>query len=279
MVKIKKINVKAPGKINLHLGVGKSRSDGFHSIQSIFARISLFDDISITMYESDNLEITVNGLESFDIEGEDTLTKAARLWCISAEVKAKIIIKVVKNIPSEAGLGGGSSDAAYVLLALQKLNPEIALPFENLLIIGAEIGSDVPFFLYDETFCYVTGRGEFVEPIKNIIFDYKIHLLKPFDGVSTKGAFSKLDKIDRKDFFSREDFLLLFKNGIESWNNSFINDFELVISSDVLESLKMNNNFCLMSGSGSTCYEICEKTSKLSSVPGDFELNEICDFY
>ena len=147
MVKIKNINVKAPGKINLHLGVGKSRSDGFHSIQSIFARISLFDDISITMYESDKLEIIVKGLEDFNIEGEDTLTKAARLWCTSTKVRARIMIKVVKNIPSEAGLGGGSSDAAYVLLALQKLNPSVALSFNSLLTLGAEIGSDVPFFL------------------------------------------------------------------------------------------------------------------------------------
>jgi 4-diphosphocytidyl-2-C-methyl-D-erythritol kinase len=273
------MRLKAPGKINLHLGVGKTRADGFHELQSIFARISLFDNLSITIYEDENREILVQGLESYCIEGEDTLTKAARLWCDATAFNSRIVINIEKNIPTEAGLGGGSSDAASVLLSLQKLNPERAISFENLLIIGAEVGSDVPFFLYNETFCYVSGRGEFVKPIKDAYFDYKIHLLKPSTGVSTKGAFSKLDKIDREKFYSKEEFISIFKGGLLKWRNYFINDFERVIESDVLSELKKSNNFCLMSGSGSTCYEIYDNDSCETIVNSEIELNNIVDFY
>ena len=148
MVKIRTMRSKAPGKINLHLGVGNARLDGFHDIQSIFARVSLFDDISVAIYENENRKILVQGLESYNIKGEDTVSKAARLWCDATSFNSKIIIKIKKNIPSEAGLGGGSSDAATVLHLLQKLNPECSVSFEDLLEIGAKVGSDVPFFLF-----------------------------------------------------------------------------------------------------------------------------------
>jgi 4-diphosphocytidyl-2-C-methyl-D-erythritol kinase len=279
MVKIRTIRSKAPGKINLHLGVGKVRADGFHELQSIFARISLFDDILITIYEGEVGEILVQGLEASNIKGEDTLTKAARLWCDATAFNSKIVIKVKKNIPSEAGLGGGSSDAAAVLLSLQKLNSSIALSFDKLLDLGAKVGSDVPFFLYEETFCYVSGRGEFVIPISGVAFDYKIHLIKPLHGESTKGAFLKLDKIDRDEFYSRDEFILIFKSGLLNWKDCFINDFERVIESDVLTHLKKSNNFCLMSGSGSTCYEVLDKESVTTRFNDEIELNDMFGFY
>lgn len=279
MVKIRTMRSKAPGKINLHLGVGKTRADGFHELQSIFARISLFDDLSITIYEDEDREILVYGLDSYNIEGEDTLTKAARLWCDATSFDSRIVIDIKKNIPLESGLGGGSSDAASVLLALQKLNPKSAVSFATLLKIGAKVGSDVPFFLYDETFCYVSGKGEFVIPINDVAFDYKIHLIKPFHGVSTKGAFSKLDIIDRDKFYSKDELVSVFKCGLLDWKEYFINDFEKVIEIEVLIELKKSNNFCLMSGSGSTCYEVLDKDACVTMVKAEIELNDIVYFY
>lgn len=278
MVKIKRIKTKAHAKINLHLGVGDKRVDGFHNLQSIFARVSLFDDISIILYESENREIIVNGLECCNIIGEDTMAKAARLWCEATDFYSKIVINIKKNIPSEAGLGGGSSDAASILLSLQKLNPMLAVSFEDLCRIALEVGSDVPFFLYNETFCYVSKRGEAIVPIKNLNFDYQIHLVKSHVGVETKGAFTKLDSIERDEFYNTDDFILNFKKGLDSWKGYFFNDFERVIFVDVLKALKSSNNFCLMSGSGSTCYEILDKDSTLTDVDGDLVLNGVFNF-
>lgn len=276
---IKKYETKAPCKINLHLGVGKSRTDGFHEIQSIFARLSLFDTISISIYDTKGSRINVVGLEAYNIIGEDTLTKAARLWCKETSFKNDINIKIKKNIPTEAGLGGGSSDAAYVLLALQQMNSKYALSFNKLLEIGSQIGSDVSFFLYETTFCYVSGRGEFVEPLCNINFDYKIHLVKPKQGISTKGAFLKLDKINRKGFYDKAEFINNFKKGLCMWKKYFINDFEKVIKSTILIELEKSNNFHLMSGSGSTCYEIIDNNISTRIVNNETELDMIVNFY
>jgi 4-diphosphocytidyl-2-C-methyl-D-erythritol kinase len=277
MVKIKAIDMKSYAKINLHLGVGSQRDDGFHSLQSIFARISLFDRIHVTIYESESLNVKVTGLDFLKIDGDDSLTKAAKLWCDATGVVASIAIDIKKNIPSEAGLGGGSSNAATVLLALQKMNPSVALPFDELLDIGASIGSDVPFFLFDTTFCYVTGRGEIVKPLY-CKFDYRVHIVKPMEGISTKGAFKALDKIDRIDFYKEKDFLDYFKSGIDYWKKYFFNDFEKVIPSQVLKSFKESNNLCMMSGSGSTCYEIINKNGVVTSICEDVEADSIYYF-
>lgn len=279
MVKIRTMRSKAPGKINLHLGVGNARLDGFHDIQSIFARVSLFDDISVAIYENEDRRILVQGLELYNIKGEDTVSKATRLWCDATSFNSKIIIKIKKNIPSEAGLGGGSSDAATVLLLLQKLNPECSVSFEDLLDIGAKVGSDVPFFLYEETFCYVSGRGEFIKPITDIIFDYKIHLIKPYSGVSTRGAFSELDKTDRGEFYNKIEIISAFRSGLKNWRDLFINDFERVIESSILVALKKSSNFCMMSGSGSTCYEILDRCSVATKINEETVLNDIVSFY
>jgi len=277
MVKIKAIDMKSYAKINLHLGVGGQRNDGFHSLQSIFARISLYDRIHVTIYESESFNVKVTGLDFLNIAGDDSLTKAAKLWCEVTGVVASIVIDVKKEIPSEAGLGGGSSNAATVLMALQKMNPSVALPFEKLLEIGASIGSDVPFFLFDTTFCYVTGRGETIRPL-NCKFDYRVHIIKPLEGISTKGAFKALDKIDRIDFYKEESFLDYFNSGIDSWKKYFFNDFEKVIPSKILESLKGSDNLCMMSGSGSTCYEILEKNGVATSICEDVEADSIYYF-
>ncbi len=259
-----KMIVKSHAKVNLHLAVGGIRDDGFHSLQSIFAKISLHDTIEINATVKPQLNITIRGLENCNLKGEDTISKAIRLWCEKAKVNLDVIVNIKKRIPSEAGLGGGSSNGASTLLALNKMFPNYSVSFDQLKEIALDIGSDVPFFLYDTTFAYVEGRGEFVEPLDKE-FNYSIKLFKPKHGVSTKGAFNKLDKIKRREFIERAELINIFNQGVNQWNSFFYNDFELVIKSDVLTKLREQNNcFTLMSGTGSTCYIVCNKMDKCS---------------
>lgn len=251
--------VKSYAKINLHLAVGPKRDDGYHSIQSIFAKIDLYDLLTIDAVVNDKIEIKVYGLENCELSKEDTITKAARLWCEKTNINLKININVEKNIPIKAGLGGGSSNAAYTLLTLNKMFNDYALQREDLLSLALNVGSDVPFFLYDTTFAYVEGQGEQIYPIE-CSFDYDIILIKPNVGISTKGAFDKLDKIDRDNFKSKEQIIEEFKLGIDSWYKNFYNDFELVVESKILSDInKKGSFFAHLSGSGSTCFVIYNK--------------------
>ncbi len=251
--------VKSYAKINLHLAVGAKREDGFHDIQSIFAKIDLYDEIEIEAKEDSCLYINIKGLEDCELKSEDTISKAIRLWCQESGIKLNVNLIIKKNIPIQAGLGGGSSNAAYTLITLNKMFDNNAIPFSKLLEIGLKIGSDVPFFLYDTTFAFVEGQGEIITKIDKT-FDYEIHLLKPNKGVSTKGAFSLLDSIKRDYFKDKQLIIDNFNLGLEFWKKYFYNDFELVVKSEILNHLNIDNEeFIHLSGSGSTCFLICNK--------------------
>jgi len=253
--------IKSYAKINLHLAIGPKRDDGFHDIQSIFAKIDLHDLLIIDVVESEKLKVVVNGLHNCELEGEDTITKAIRLWCEKTRFNLCVRVNVIKNIPIKAGLGGGSSNAAYVLKTINNMYCEKSLNKKELLDLALKVGSDVPFFIYDTTFAYVEGQGEKITPI-DINFDYQIKLFKPIVGISTKGAFNKLDNIEKNTFKSKKDLIDIFKSGLETWKVYFYNDFELVVESEILNDLNNYNDiFSHLSGSGSTCFIIYNKNN------------------
>lgn len=253
--------IKSYAKINLHLAIGPKRDDGFHDIQSIFAKIDLHDLLIIDVVESEKLKVVVDGLHNCELEGEDTITKAIRLWCEKTRFNLCVRVNVIKNIPIKAGLGGGSSNAAYVLKTINNMYCEKSLNKKELLDLALKVGSDVPFFIYDTTFAYVEGQGEKITPI-DINFDYQIKLFKPIVGISTKGAFNKLDNIEKNTFKSKKDLIDIFKSGLEAWKVYFYNDFELVVESEILNDLNNYNDiFSHLSGSGSTCFIIYNKNN------------------
>ncbi len=109
--------------------------------------------------------------------------------------------------------------------------------------------------------------------------NYRIHLVKPVKGVSTKSAFSLLDKIERPSFINESELLAIFKKGVSAWKRHFFNDFEKVIKNDVLGRIKNASNFLLMSGSGSTCFEILDVFDKPSLISSSDEFDYITTFY
>lgn len=177
----------APAKINLSLRVLGRRADGFHDLESLMCPVSVFDTLDVTLRAAGGLEFTCD--DATLPAGDDNLVvRAARLFCERAGIEPHARIALTKHIPHGAGLGGGSSDAATTLLALDRLFAT-QLSLETLAAMAAELGSDVPFFIYQSA-AMIRGRGERVEPVA---FPHALPLLliKPPFGVPTPWAYSR----------------------------------------------------------------------------------------
>ena len=180
------MQLKAPAKINLSFEIKARRPDGFHEIETLMAPLSLADQIHL---ETDR---TFEGVQfscddpSLPDDENNLVVRAARNFQRKTGSRVGLKITLQKNIPHGAGLGGGSSDAATTLLGLNKLlGAELAQ--SELVKLAAEIGSDVPFFLFGSA-AICEGRGEFVKP-SPLTRHFTILLLKPDFGVPTPWAY------------------------------------------------------------------------------------------
>jgi len=245
------MQVLAPAKINLWLKVLGRRDDGFHEIETLIAPISLYDKIDI---EKQNRWIDFSCDEPTLSTGDDNLVvRAAKLFLEHAKIKSGVSIKLHKKIPHGAGLGGGSSDAAATLRALNQLF-ETKLPGEELATLGSNIGSDVPFFLF-ESAAVCKGRGDIVEPTK-LKKKLSLFLVKPTFGVSSAWAYGRWQNSKALPGISYAP------QKIEG--ESLVNDLERPVFEKFvfLAQLKMwllkqpEVAAALMSGSGSTVFAV-----------------------
>lgn len=177
----------APAKVNLSLRVVRRREDGFHDIDSLMVPVSVFDRLEIELKDEGGLVFTCDD-DSIPTDDQNLVVRAARLFCAEVGVEPHVAIHLEKNIPHGAGLGGGSSDAANTLLALNHLF-RTELPKETLLSLAADLGSDVPFFI-DGKAARARGRGEQLEPVD---FPQRLPLLllKPPFSVPTPWAYQR----------------------------------------------------------------------------------------
>src|SRR6478752_4910881 len=181
------MQVIAPAKINLSLKVLGRRSDGFHEIETFIAPISLCDEIMIEARPGKQ-EIALRCDDLSVPKGEDNIVvRAAKVFFEETKISSGVSIALKKRIPHGAGLGGGSSDAASTLLALNELF-ETNLPREALAKMAEMVGSDVPFFIF-ESAAICKGRGELVTPLR-LKDKLSFLLLKPQFGVSTAWAYT-----------------------------------------------------------------------------------------
>lgn len=184
---LESIDLLAPAKVNLSLAVKGRRDDGFHEIESLMIPISIFDRLKIEHLEEGDLQFTCS--DPSLPTGEDNLVvRAARLFCASTGVEPRVRITLTKEIPHGAGLGGGSSDAASTLLGLNRLFGT-ELTREALAAMAAELGSDIPFFIYQSP-AVIRGRGETVEP-QPFSHALSLLLIKPPFAVPTPWAYSR----------------------------------------------------------------------------------------
>ena len=176
-------DVPAPAKINLFLHIIGRREDGYHLIQSVFALIDWSDSLSFEV-RSDS-EISREDL-NFDLPASDLIVRAAQALQRATHCKLGVNITVSKSIPVQAGMGGGSSDAASTLLALNRLW-NLKLPLSRLMAIGLPLGADIPFFLGGKS-AWVEGIGEKISPIELPVAHYLV--AKGSAGLDTRVIFS-----------------------------------------------------------------------------------------
>lgn len=175
---------KSPAKVNLYLDVIGKRSDGFHNLVSVFREIDLHDTLHATLTEDDALTCDIPGIP---VDGTNLILRALDAFRHATGVTSRIAFHLEKRIPVGGGLGGGSGNAATALLLANDLC-QTGLSQDALAGIGAEVGSDVPFFLYGGT-CLCEGRGERVTRLEPGGRDLPLTLILPPWGISTAAAY------------------------------------------------------------------------------------------
>ena len=175
----------APAKVNLSLRVIRRREDGFHEIETLMAPIAIRDTLDIERRNAGGIEFMCSD-PALPTDGTNLVVRAARGFFERTRIEPNVRIFLRKEIPHGAGLGGGSSDAATTLLALDTIF-ETRLPFAELTCIAAMIGSDIPFFLARGP-AWCRGRGELVEPSR-LPHALPLLLIKPPFGVPTPWAY------------------------------------------------------------------------------------------
>lgn len=279
------ISVFAPAKINLFLEVLGKRPDGYHEIDTLFAKISLGDDIKISVEESKEIQINLKmrGPYGANLKEDKTnlVYKAALAFFEHFEIKAKCNIRVEKNIPLGAGLGGGSSDAASVLLALCSLySIELnSKRMKDLNKLGARLGADVPVFLEKGTFYRAQGIGEKLTLVKNNMKSPTLVIIYPKIVSDTAQAYKEVKINSKKDILTNvsnlNKILEDVKKGcpISNWGGLMYNKLEdgvlsrLDIIKKTKEQLKvLGADHVIMSGSGSSVVGFVEDESKALEI-------------
>ncbi len=178
--------IEAPAKTNLWLRVVGKREDGFHEISTRMVALTLADRLKLKWREDDQVVLRCSD-ETLPTGEENLVVKAVRALEAKTGKTLAVSIDLEKRIPSGAGLGGGSSDAAAVLRALNDM-ASLELSEVELAEVGATIGSDVPFFVYDRP-CDCSGRGEVVTPVDEEMPELNLFLIKPDFGIAAAWAY------------------------------------------------------------------------------------------
>ena len=254
-------------KINIGLRITARRTDGYHNIETLFYPVSLCDALEFVGYpepiEKDLLSVT--GI-SLGVNHEENIVLKALSKLREKHSFPWLKIHLHKAIPHGAGLGGGSSDAACMLKALNR-HYALSISDHEMKSIALSIGSDCPYFL-DGDPAFACGRGEILEPINPLLSGYYLVLLNPGVGINTKEAYQNCRPETQVDSLK-----LLAAHDISEWKDLIFNDFEEFafrkhpvikkIKDDLYSSGAL---FSLMSGSGSSVYGVFSE--KPGNMPG-----------
>lgn len=260
---------KAYAKVNLTLQVGSRRPDGYHAVMSVMQRISLWDTVTVERGTGrDILLCSVPVTESAD---DNLCMKALRAFFAETGIKSDgVTITLEKHIPVQAGLGGGSSDAAAVLRALRTLYaPDIS--DGRLETLAARLGSDVPFFIRGGT-QLATGRGEVVSPLPQLAAGWFV-VVKPDEGYSTAEMYRRLDEpgslLVRNSRYMQD---AVAANNVHAVAVELHNSFERVVPKDsslrtIKDALRAQGALgTLLSGSGSAVFGLFDDQSAAAAA-------------
>ena len=258
------VSLKAHPRIKLHLEVLGKRSDGFHDLVSVFAPISLADELLMQRIPDKKECKVLSPLAELPVE--NTITRAYEEFKNFTGISEGVSVRILKRIPEGAGLGGGSSDAASVLLGLNDMF-SADLKEEDLRAIALKIGSDVPFFLGNGA-AVVKGRGEEIKRL-SLFSDYFGILIYPGIKSATPRGYSLLGRKESEKLNPAFDPELFCGKDCREW--PFFNSFEDVLFNEYpaikkakLDLLTYGADFALMSGAGSSVFGLFkdEKTAE-----------------
>lgn len=276
--KINGISFKAPAKINLFLEILGKRDDGYHEIETVMQEIDLVDNLQFEEIR-EGVKLKCNN-KNVPSDGNNLVCKAANLIVNECGIKKGVLISLEKNIPVGAGLGGGSSDAATTLKALNSLW-KIGLSDIDLMGFAARLGSDIPFFIKGKT-ALCSGRGENITPIE-VKSEMNYLIIFPHINISTTTIYRNL-KIDltkkRKDV---SFFLHALKySKIADISKLLFNRLEEVIFATYPDLLRVKSSlehfdFCglSVSGSGSAFFGLCNDRRQAEAIKGKAEISGI----
>jgi len=271
-IRIRQYSGYANTKINVGLRVLAKRKDGFHSLETVFYPVKPADKITIIIRKltgNSKNSISVKTIPQQNLDNRNNICyRAAELFPGWFNIKGSytIGINIKKNIPTGAGLGGGSSDAAYVVKILAR-HFKVHHRKKELLQFALSLGSDVPFFLLNKP-AYASGRGEKLTPLPQFKIRDKILIVNPKIHISTPWAFKQL-AIKK----SRTKILNKIKKADLTDERLMINDFERVVFKKYPEierikydMMRFGAVYSLISGSGSTVYGVFDGKKNFTSA-------------
>ncbi|MFB8281639.1 4-(cytidine 5'-diphospho)-2-C-methyl-D-erythritol kinase [Nocardia colli] len=279
------ITVRAPSKVNLHLGVGDLRPDGYHDLTTVFQALSLSDDVEIAPASS--LAVRVSGEGAADVPTDRTnlVWKAAVRLAHQAGRAPLVEFAIAKGIPVAGGMAGGSADGAAALVGLNELW-DLGLTRDELAAVGAELGSDVPFALHGGT-ALGTGRGERLLPVlSRNSFHWVLALAK--GGLSTPAVFAELDRLRANGTPPRlgepQQLMQALAFGDPKQLAPLLgNDLQaaaLSLKPELRRTLRAGVNAGalagLVSGSGPTCAFLCESEESAVAVAAELAGAGVC---
>ncbi len=267
----------SPAKVNLHLEVLEKRPDGYHEIQTLMHRIDLFDQIEIEL-GGEGIRLIAEG-EAVPGGADNLAWKAARLFCRQTGCPENVEIRLRKEIPVGAGLGGGSGNAATVLRALNELL-RVGAEEKFLMELGAGLGADVPFFLLQKP-ALARGKGEILTPVQMPLRLSFLLVVPPFQ-ISTAWAYGAYDGLAEgertatplgENYSEVADLLPVLKNDLEKAALTRYPEIGRMKE----ELIRAGAPGALMSGSGSSIFglfpdpEQARRTQRRLDLPSDWK--------
>ena len=261
------MRLKANCKINLGLNVLRKREDGYHDLETVMLPVKgLYDVLDVEAIDS-GVEFTGVGIEVDCPEDKNLCVRAVRLMQSRYAIEG-VAVRLDKRVPFGAGLGGGSSDATAVIMAINEIYA-LGLDRPTLASLAAELGSDTPFFVYNRPML-CEGRGEIMSEVDVDLRGLWLVVVKPPFGVSTGEAYSGV-----KPHIPDCCLMSLIDRPIEQWQGSVVNDFEphILLAHPTIallkeEMLRRGALYASMSGSGSALFAIYDYKPALS-LPDD----------
>ena len=264
------MEITAPAKINLYLNILAKRDDGYHEIDTLFEKISIQDTLIVEIAS----EITAITCDNPDVptDADSLLVRVIDLFNEKTKGKYRFTVKLGKKIPISAGMGGGSSDAAALLKAINELTGS-PLDMESLLEIASELGADIPFFIHKASFAHGKRRGDVIQEMPTEIELHHIVVHPPFK-VSTKSVYGRVTRfgltknsgVDRmfSTFLRRKDVDSIAENLHNDLQGITLEEFPVLV--DVFSELKKAGaKGVLMAGSGPTVFGLFDKKDTIQA--------------